>query len=180
MILSGERGFSLFVSQCIREELATSARITRASELLNFGTVPVGHIAGLSVTDSRDNVSMPPDQGHHPGLCLSVQSSCSRMSVALFAMSRIPYSERHQLLAAMGASAEYIFLADIKLPERNIEIPGSLLLRSIARLIFPLQRDFIHSGGLEKLIYTEKRFSPIRRTTLLGGGIQCILLQCPF
>ena len=177
MIFSLERCLSLFLTRCLREELATSARIARTSELLNFGPVSILSVTELPVIEAIGTAPQRHDHGQSAEAYDSASSSCSRLAVSIFTLSRLPLTERFQLLTAMREQAEYLFLADFKLPERNIEIPGSFFLRGIACLAFPLQQDFIRSGGLENLVYLEKSLSPVRRATRLGGGIQCILLR---
>ena len=173
---------AFLLSRCVSPELAAAAHLAQAREVIDFGPVPPHTLAGCPVL--AGNTAALPQHGLHndfprPAIPCDRPSleRRNRLAVALFAMSRLVPAEAQALLSIMTATAEYLFLADIKQPERNLELPGSLLLRGLIRPFVPMRRSFLRQGGLEGAIYAAKDLAPVHRRTLLAGGIQCVLLR---
>ena len=153
---------AFLLSRCVSPELATAAHLAQARELIDFGPVPPRPLAGCPIL--AGNAATLPNDGLHNDRPRPV-------------ISRLVPSDAQALLSIMTATAEYIFLADIKLPERNLELPGNLVLRGLIRPFVPVRRGFLQQGGLEGAIYAAKDLAPVRRRTLFAGGIQCVLLR---
>ena len=83
------------------------------------------------------------------------------------------------IIEAMHKAAPFALLADFKVAERNIELPASLLLRGVMGMGTGTKGCFKEYGGLEGLLYAErKRFAVRERHSLLGGSLACILAEC--
>jgi hypothetical protein len=79
----------------------------------------------------------------------------------------------------MHKAASFVLLADFKVAERNIELPASLLVRGVMGMGTNIKGCFKEYGGLEGLLYTErKHFSVRERHSLLGGALICLLAEC--
>ena len=79
----------------------------------------------------------------------------------------------------MHKAAPFVLLADFKVAERNIELPASLIMRGMMGMGTNAKGCFKEFGGLEGLLYAErKRFTVRARHSLLGGSLACILAQC--
>ena len=172
---------AFLLSRCVSPELAAAAHLAQARELIDFGPVPPCHLAGSPIL--AGNAATLPNDGLHndrPRPVIPCDSPSlerrHRLAVALFAISRLVPADAQALLSIMTAT-EYLFLADIKLPERNLELPGNLVLRGLIRPFVPVRRGFLQQGGLEGAIYAAKDLAPVRRRTLFAGGIQCVLLR---
>ena len=101
------------------------------------------------------------------------------LAVSCFALSQLAAEALTARLDAMHNSVRFVLLADFKVAERNIEAPACLLMGGIKRLTSPLSSRFSSCGGLEGLLYEErKRFAVRERHTLLGGALTCLLAEC--
>lgn len=163
---------SFLLARCVNQRITSAAEYTGAREFLDFGSIPPLPHLGHPI--------IPREQGDcccqtRPEELAQVRSH--RLAISLFGMSRGSVSEGKHLLSAMRAEADYLFLADLKIPERNIEIPCGVLMRGIIQALFPLHRDFLRHGGLEGILCTEEKLALVCRTTLLGGGVLCTLLH---
>ena len=135
-----------------------------AGTILDFGPVFLPASSGLSVSRWADRESSP--------------TAAVPLAVSCFPLSQLASGELSVQLEAMHKAAPFILLADFKVAERNIELPASLLMRGVMGMGAGAKGCFKKHGGLEGLLYAErKRFAVCERHSLLGGSLACILAE---
>ena len=101
------------------------------------------------------------------------------LAVSCFALSQLSPEALSARLDVMHSTSSFVLFADFKVAERNIEAPACLLMGGIKRLVSTPESGFTKRGGLEGLLYEErKRFAVRERHTLLGGALTCLLAEC--
>ena len=136
-----------------------------AGAILDFGPAFLPAIPGLSVFRWTKKESLP--------------TEVAPLAVSCFPLSQLALGELAAQLEAMHKAAPFALLADFKVAERNIELPASLLLRGVMGLGTGTKGCFKEYGGLEGLLYSErKRFAVRERYSLLGGALACLLSEC--
>ena len=101
------------------------------------------------------------------------------LAVSSFGLSMLSESLLVEQLQDIHALSQRVFFIDFKEPERNIEIPSSVLFGGIRRFCTPSDTIFRAEGGLEGLLRRERdRFRVLERYTRFGGGITCVLAEC--
>ena len=146
----------------IIEKCATAVN---AGAILDFGPVLVPALPGLSISRW---------QGKEPS-----STAADSLAVSCFPLSQFASGELSAQLDAMHKAAPFVLLADFKVAERNIELPASLLIRGVMGVGANSRGCFKEYGGLEGLLYAErKRFAVRERHSLLGGSLACILAEC--
>ena len=144
--------------------LADVARQTQAATVLDFGPVRLSSLGGLDLKD---------------GLTPSARTSAPSLAVCTFGLSLLSERELSSRLDALHAAADHAVFLDIKVAERNLELPSSLLLNGIRRFCGKKSSAFRRLHGLEGLLWREaERFQTLERRTLLGGGLLCVLMKC--
>ena len=145
----------------IIEQCATSIG---TESIWDFGPEFLPTLSGLSVSRWTG-----PESHHAEALPLAV--SC-------FPLSKLDSSTLSVQLEAMHKAAPFILLADFKVAERNIELPASLLMRGVMGMGASSQGCFKEYGGLEGLLYAERKHFAVReRHSLLGGALACIFAE---
>ena len=145
--------------------IETCAASFGTKAILDFGPVYLPGVTGLSVTRWPGNESNT--MGATP------------LAVSCFPLSQLDSGELPPQLEAMHKAAPFILLADFKVAERNIELPASLLMRGVMGMGASSKGCFKEFGGLEGLLYAERKHFAVReRHSLLGGSLACILAEC--
>ena len=135
-----------------------------ADALVDFGPVFLPAITRFPVTRWTEKESSP--------------TAVAPLAVSCFPLSQLASDELSAQLEAMHKAAPFILLADFKVAERNIELPASLLMRGVMGMRAGAKGCFKKHGGLEGLLYAErKRFAVCERHSLLGGSLTCILAE---
>ena len=136
-----------------------------AETVLDFGPVFLPTVSGVIVRQwqgQESSISMPQ--------CIAVSSFC---------LSQLKRDELSAQLTTMHKASRFVLLADFKVAERNIELPASLLMRGVMGMGTNAKGCFKEYGGLEGLLYAErKHFDVSERHSLLGGALACILAEC--
>ena len=133
--------------------------------VLDFGPVFLPAISGLPVARWTGKESRSKD--------------ATLLAVSCFPLSQLASNELSAQLEAMHKAAPFALFADFKVAERNIELPASLLMRGVMGMGASSKGCFKEYGGLEGLLYAErKRFTVRERHSLLGGSLACILTEC--
>ena len=136
-----------------------------AGAILDFGPAFLPAITGLSVTRGTGKDSSSKD--------------ATMLAVSCFPLSQLASNDLSTQLEAMHKAAPFVLFADFKEAERNIELPASLLMRGVMEMGASSKGCFKEYGGLEGLLYAErKRFTVRERHSLLGGSLACILTEC--
>ena len=97
--------------------LADVVRQTQAATVLDFGPVRLSSLGGLDLKD---------------GLT-SARTSAPSLAVCAFGLSLLSERELSSRLDALHAAADHAVFLDIKVAERNLELPSSLLLNGMRR-----------------------------------------------
>ena len=109
----------------------------------------------------------------------SATMTATPLTVSCFPLSQLASAELSAQLEVMHKAAPFIMLADFKVAERNIELPASLLMRGLMGMGVNPKGCFKEYGGLEGLLYAErKRFAVRERHSLRGGALTCVLAEC--
>ena len=136
-----------------------------AKALVDFGPVFLPAITGLEYARGSGHALSP--------------TKTTPLAVSCFPLSQLASGELSAQIEAMHKAAPFILLADFKVAERNIELPASLLMRGVMGMGTGAKGCFKEFGGLEGLLYAErKRFVVRERHSLLGGSLACILAEC--
>ena len=150
------RQFVPVIEQC--------AALVGSGIILDFGPVFLPAIPGLAVTRWDE---------------MKTSTTATPLAVSCFPLSQLNSSTFLAQLETMHKAAPFVLLADFKVAERNIELPASLLMRGIMGIRTSSQGCFKKYGGLEGLLYAErKRFAVRERHSLMGGALSCILAEC--
>ena len=156
--------FSALARQCV-PVIHESAGSLNTGHILDFGPVFLPAIRGLEIVrhDDVDRFS---------------SSERTVLAVSSFGLSLLSANELDLLLDSVHAAADFAIIIDFKCAERNIELPATLVMHGIRRLLTDAKKPYAETGGLEALLYAQRsRFQVMERHSLIGGGLACVLTR---